>query len=47
MNVVFDFNASLNDFVPTSPTQLPVECENLKSDLSVDILYAFCVYESD
>ena len=47
VSVVFDFSASLNDFVPASPTQLPIECEILKCDLSMDILYAFCVYESD
>ena len=34
MSVVFDFNASLNDFVPVSPMLLPVDVMRMeKSEL--------------
>ena len=41
VSVVFDFNASLNDVAPMSPTLLPVdEKRKEKSDLLMDV---FCV----
>ena len=41
MSVVFDFNASLNDIAPVSPTLFSVEVDrNEKSDLLMDV---FCV----
>ena len=37
MSVVFDFNASLNDFAPVSPILLPVDVMRTeKSNLSMD-----------
>ena len=42
MSVVFDFNASLNDIAPVSPTLFSVEVDrNEKSDLLMDV---FCVF---
>ena len=41
MSVVFDFNASLNDFAPVSPMSFPVDVMRIeKSDLLMDV---FCV----
>ena len=39
MSVVFDFNDSLNDIAPASPTSLSDKKKNGKSDLDV-----FCVF---
>ena len=41
VSVVFDFNASLNDFAPLSPISLPVDVMRMeKSELLMDV---FCV----
>ncbi len=41
MSVVFDFNASLNDFVPVSPMPLPIDTMRMEnSGLLMDV---FCV----
>ena len=51
MSVVFDFNASLNDFAPVSPIQLPVDVMRMeKSELLMDVFCVssfFCLYHAD
>ena len=43
MSVLFDFNASLNNFAPVSPIQLPVDVKRMEnSDLLMDVF--FCVF---
>ena len=42
MSVVFDFNASLNDFAPLSPISLPVEFDENEKEWIVDG-YRLCV----
>ena len=41
MIVVFDFNASLNDVVPVSPTLLPVDM--MRKEKSELLMNVFCV----
>ena len=51
LSVVFDFNASLNDFAPVSPILLPVDVMRIeKSELSMDVFCLssfFCLHKSD
>ena len=49
VSVVFDFNASLNDDAPLSPTLFPVVVERKeKSDLLMDVFGVFCcLYDGD
>ena len=50
MNVVFDFNDSLNDVAPVSPILLSVDVKrNEKSDLLMDVFRVssfFCFHNS-
>ena len=50
-SVVFDFNDSLNDFAPISPTLFPVDAVRMeKSELLMDVICAFfslCLHNSD
>ena len=51
VSVVFDFNASLNDFAPASPILLTVEMKrNGKNELLMDVFCVpsfFCLYSTD
>ena len=51
VSVVFDFNASLNDFAPLSPIRLSVDLmRKIWGGLLMDIIYAcsfFCIHQTD
>ena len=51
VSVVFDFNDSLNDFVPVSPMLFAVDGKrNEKSELLMDVICVssfFCLHNSD
>ena len=51
VSVVFNFNASLRDFVPLSPIQLPVSSMEMEKSVSlmdvIHVWYFFCLHNSD
>ena len=44
VSVVFDFNASLNDFIPDSPMLLPVDLMRIESYSQIDIVFVCCIF---
>ena len=47
VSVVFDFNASLNDFAPVSPMLLPIDATKMeRSELLMDLFCVFFLWSS-